>query len=327
MLCARYLFHDTNTFLSSNHYIPFDSCSLSLSLSNHYNINRAPSCGAIPGSMSFHASAKREKEEAPPATTTTLPTVGKGGLFGTGLSEWFALPIGVVAAVPLLTFDVYVINEETQLLAVFLAFCITFYTQGGDAVYAALDERAKNLLKEHNDAENLVIEALEQKLTFLKANQNTVNDFSAINELRATAYAKLNAAGAVKPKHDFKAQVEKMLTMIAAEEASYTEKTKMSLMSEATTSVTTKFTTDAALKKKALDAAIAKLKGGDKAEDPVQAAFVQFFKDKASAAAASKDDSEEKAQRAAMIAKMNSVAKNEGFFFAFDASGTPKMMA
>jgi len=33
VLCARYLFHDTNTFLSSNDYIPFDSCSLSLPLS------------------------------------------------------------------------------------------------------------------------------------------------------------------------------------------------------------------------------------------------------------------------------------------------------
>jgi len=54
---------------------------------------------------------------------------------------------------------------------------------------------------------------------------------------------------------------------------------------------------------------------------------VQFFKDKAAAAKASKDDTEEKAQRAAMIAKMNSVAKNEGFFFAFDSTGTPKMTA
>jgi len=283
----------------------------------------APSCGAIPGNMSFHASARREEDTV---ATTTLPTEGKGGLFGTGLSEWFALPIGVAAAVPLLTFDVYVINEETQLLAVFLAFCVTFYSQGGDAVYKAIDAKAETLLREHTEAEEKVIEALEQKLLFLKANQNTVNDFSAINEMRAAAYEKLNAAGAVKPKHDFKVQVERMLTMIAAEEASYTEKMKMTLMSEATASVTDKFSADKALKKSALDAAISKLKGG-KTEDPVQAEFVQFFKDKAAAAKASKDDSEEKAQRAAMIAKMNSLAKNEGFFFAFDASGSPKMTA
>jgi len=280
----------------------------------------APSC-AIPGNMSFHASAKREEEAK--AEATIEPS--KGGLFGTGLSEWFALPVGVVAAVPLIKFDWYVINEETQLLAVFLAFCVTVYTQGGDVIYKALDEKAVNLLKEHNEAEDKVIEALEQKLVFLKANQNMVNDFNAINEVRAETYEKLNAAGAIKPKHDFKLQVERMLNMIAAEEASVTDKAKTSLMAEATASVTDKFTSDKALKKAALDSAISKLKGGKAGADPIQAAFVQFFKDKAAAAAASKDDSEEKAQREAMIAKMNSVAKNEGFFFEIDAAGQPKM--
>ncbi|KAL9189437.1 hypothetical protein ACHAXT_009112 [Thalassiosira profunda] len=274
--------------------------------------------------MSFHASARREEEAKAEAA---VPVESKGGLFGTGLSEWFALPIGVAAAVPIIKFDWYVINEETQLLAVFLAFCVTFYTQGGDAVYNALDQKAKDLLKEHNEAEDKVIEALDQKLVFLKANQNMVNDFNAINEIRAATYEKLNAAGAVKPQHDFKAQVERMLTMIAAEEGSVAEKMKMGLMSEATASVTEKFSSDKALKKAALDAAIAKIKGDKSGSDPVQAAFVQFFKDKAAAAAASKDDSEEKAQKEAMIAKMNSVAKNEGFFFEFDASGKPTMKA
>jgi 6-pyruvoyl-tetrahydropterin synthase len=271
--------------------------------------------------MSFHASAKREEE----AKADAAIEPSKGGLFGTGLSEWFALPVGVAAAVPLIKFDWYVVNEETQLLAVFLAFCVTVYTQGGDAIHKALDEKAVNLLKEHNEAEDKVIEALESKLEFLKANQNMVNDFNAINELRAETYEKLNAAGAIKPKHDFKAQVERMLTMIAAEEASVTEKTKMALMAEATATVTEKFSSDKELKKAALDSAISKLKGGEAGADPIQAAFVQFFKDKAAAAAASKDDSEEKAQREAMIAKMNSVAKNEGFFFEFDAAGQPKM--
>lgn len=274
--------------------------------------------------MSFHASAKREEEAA--SADAVAPAESKGGLFGTGLSEWFALPVGVAAAVPFLKLEWYVVNEETQLLAVFLAFCVTFYTQAGDAVHKALDQKAVDLLKEHNDAEDKVIEALEQKLVFLKANQNTVADFNAINEIRAEAYEKLNAAGAVKPKHDFKAQVERCLGMIAAEESSYTEKMKSALMSEATATVTDQFATDKALKKAALDSAIAKIKGGKAGSDPVQAAFVQFFKDKAAKAKASKDDSEEKAQREAMIAKMNAVAKSEGFFFQFDAQGKPSMV-
>mmetsp|Transcript_15415 Transcript_15415/g.32680 ORF Transcript_15415/g.32680 Transcript_15415/m.32680 type:complete len:303 (-) Transcript_15415:189-1097(-) len=281
----------------------------------------APLCAA-PGNMSFHASAKREEDTA----ATTLPEEGKGGLFGTGLNEWFALPIGVAAAVPMIKLEWYVINEETQLLAVFLAFCVTVYTQGGDAIHKALSQKAEELLKEHNEAEDNVIAALEQKLEFLQTGKNMVNDFNAINEMRAETYKKLNAAGAIKPQHDFKAQVEKMLNMIAAEEASVTEKTKMSLMSEATASVTEKFSSDKALKKAALDSAIASIKGGKSGVDPVQAAFVQFFKDKSAEAKASKDDSEEKAQREAMIAKMNSLAKNEGFFFEFDAQGKPSMV-
>ncbi|KAL3796715.1 hypothetical protein HJC23_010015 [Cyclotella cryptica] len=281
----------------------------------------APSC-TVPGQMSFHASAKREEEAKADAVAVES---GKGGLFGTGLSEWFALPIGVAAAVPLIKLEWYVVNEETQLLAVFLAFCVTFYTQGGDAVYKALDQKAVNLLKEHHEVEDKVIQALEHKLEALKANHNMVNDFEAINTIRRETYEKLNKAGAIKPHHDFKAQVERMLNMIVVEEANVTEKTKMALMSEATASVTQKFSSDKALKKAALDAAISKLKGG-KADDPVQAAFIQFFKDKAAAAAASKDDSEEKAQREALIAKMNSVAKNEKFFFEFDAQGQPKLV-
>jgi hypothetical protein len=281
----------------------------------------APLCAA-PGNMSFHASAKREEE----AAATTLPEESKGGLFGTGLSEWFALPIGVAAAVPAIKLEWYVINEETQLLAVFLAFCVTLYTQGGDAIYKALDQKAVDLLKEHNEAEDKVIAALEHNLEFLQAGKNMVNDFNAINDIRATTYEKLNAAGAIKPQHDFKAQVERMLNMIAAEEASVTEKTKMALMTEATASVKDQFSSDKALKKAALDSAIAKIKGGKTGADPVQAAFVKFFKEKAAAAKASKDDSEEVAQKEAMIAKMNSVAKNEGFFFEFDKAGKPALL-
>jgi hypothetical protein len=278
----------------------------------------APSCAA-PGNMSFHASAKREEEANAAAAA---PAESKGGLFGTGLSEWFALPIGITAAVPLVKFDWYVINEETQLLAVFLAFCVTVYTQGGDAIYKALDQKAVDLLQEHTEAEDKVIEALETKLVFLKANQNMVNDFEAINVIRAETYEKLNAAGAIKPQHDFKAQVQRMLNSIAQEEASYTEKVKTSLMAEATANVTDKFSTDKALKKAALDAAISQIKGGKAGVDPIQAAFVQFFKDKA---AAGDDGSEEAAQREAMIAKMNSLAKNEKFFFQLDAKGNPSM--
>lgn len=244
---------------------------------------------------------------------------------GTGLSEWFALPIGMTAAIPLIKYEWYVINEETQLMAVFIAFCVTVYSQAGDAIYTSLDQKAKDLLKEHNEVEDKVIEALEQKLEALQANQDMVGDFEEINKMRETAYANLNAAGAIKPKHDFKMQMEKIISMMQAEETSVAEKAKAALMEEATASVTSTFASDKALKKSALDSAIAKIKGGTDSADPVHGAFVKFFQEKAAAAKKADDGSEEKAQREALIAKINGVAKSEGFFFSFDESGQPKM--
>ena len=283
--------------------------------------------------MAFHASALRDEEAKTPANTGRIDHIyeekGKGGLFGTGLSEWFALPIGITAAVPIINMDLYVINEETQLAAVFIAFCVALYTQGGDAIYKALDEKAQIILKEHNEAEDKVIEALEQKLDALKMNKNMVKDFEAINELREETYKKLNAAGAIKPQHEFKTQVERMLNMIAQEEANVTEKAKVALMEEATSSVTAAFTSSKDLKKKALDAAIAQIKGNVKegTVDPVRSEFSSFFKAKADAASKISGDDELMAQRAALVAKMNAVAKSEGFFFEIDATGKPTMKA
>lgn len=280
-----------------------------------------PAC-AVPRA-SFHLSAPRNEEQS--AEITATAPVSKGGLFGTGLSEWFALPIGIVAAIPAIKLEWYIVNEETQLAAVFIAFCVTLYTQGGDAIHKSLDEKAVNLLKEHNEAEDKVINALEEQLEFLQGNTEQVQHFEAINTIRGETYEKLNAAGVIKPKHDFKSQVEKMLGMIAAEETSVAEKAKTALMEEATASVSDQFTSSKALKKAALDAAIAAIKGGEMKEDPVRKAFVKFFADKSVAAAKADDGSEEAANRAALVAKMNSIAKNEQFFFSFDESGNPKM--
>jgi len=277
--------------------------------------------------MTFHSSThhnEEAKEVTPPPTTEPA---SKGGLFGTGLSEWFALPIGITAAIPAIHFNWYVVNEETQLLAVFVAFSVACYTQGGDAIFNALDAKAKGMLHEHNEAEDKVIAALETKRDFLKTNQNMVQDFEAINAMRVEGYASLNAAGVVKPLHDFKGQMERVLNMIVQEEASSKEKTKVALMEEATVTVKQQFTSSKALKKAALSAAIAQISGDatGTSEDPVRGEFVQFFKEKGAALASADDGSEAAIQRDAIVAKINAVAKSEGMFFEFGADGVPKV--
>lgn len=184
------------------------------------------------------------------------------------------------------------------------------------------------MLKIQNDAEEEVIKKMQENLEHMKLTENIVSDYQAAFDLTTESYAKLNAAGKIKPQHDLKAQVEKVLGMIATEEQSAYEKAKTAMMSEATEAVTAQFLSDDKLKTAALDAALAKIAGA-KADgaDPVQGAFVKFFQVKTAAAKKADDGSELKEARATMVSKMNAIAENEGFYFRFDASGQPKMVA
>ena len=235
----------------------------------------------------------------------------------------------MAVAVPALEYEWLVINEEFQLAACFVAFCVIAYNQGGDALYQVIDSRAEAMLKEHREAETKVIEALEAKLEVLEGTGegNMADEFRAINKVREETYAKLNAAGAIKPQHDFKAQIERALTMIQTEENNVADKAKTALMAEATASVMDQFVQSDDLKKAALDSAIATIKGGAASGgDPVQGAYIKFFQDKAAASAKADDSAEVEAQRRALVAKLNAVAKSEGYFFEFDEAGQPKML-
>jgi hypothetical protein len=189
-------------------------------------------------------------------------------------------------------------------------------------------DEAKSILKLQNDAEDEVISKLQENLDYMDLTENVVEDYQNVLDLTKTSYDKLNAAGKLKPQHELKAQVEKVLGMIANEEQSAYGKAKMALrMLEATDSFTAQFASDDdALKKAGLDHALARLMGKAKpGSDPVQAAFVKFFKETTAAAKKADDGSEEKASRTAMLTKMNSIAVNEKMYFRFDeATGQPK---
>lgn len=215
-----------------------------------------------------------------------------------------------------------------QLASTFLAFCVVAYTQGGDAIAKSFKDEADAMLEIQNKAEDEVIAKLEENLEYMKLTENIVQDYQDVLDLTQESYDKLNAAGKIKPQHDLKAQVEKMLTIIANEEQSAYDKAKTEMMMEATEAVTADFSSSKELKKAALDNALAKLTGKAKAgSDPVQAAFVKFFQEKAAAAKKADDGSEEKAARASMVTKMNAIAEAEGMYFRFDADGKPTMAA
>jgi hypothetical protein len=190
-------------------------------------------------------------------------------------------------------------------------------------------------LEEHNRQEDAIITLLQDKINDIQMQSRIVQDAEDIKALKLATYEKLSAAGKVKPLYDFKSQMERMLALVEAEEVNLKEKAKHALMEEATAAVTAQFASSAELKKSSLAGAIAALKkgsgtggatGGGGGPDVVQAAYIQFFKDKQKSAQKIDVGAETAASRKAIVTKLNAVAKNEGFFFEFDEAGKPKMV-
>jgi len=267
---------------------------------------------AAPSVSSFHYSAPRKEEEKDAAVAVEPAS--------SGISPLFAIPIGVALAVPILEFQWFDPDAETLLASTFLGFCVVAYTQGGDMIANLFKDEAKDMLKAQNQAEEEVIAKLQESVDYMKLTENIVQDYQSVYDLTETSYVKLAASGIIKPQHELKAQMEKMLTMIVAEETNQYEKAKAAMMADATTAVTAEFASNKDLKKAALTAAISKLTGKGKAaaSEPVRDEFVKYFKQSAVNAKASDDGSEEKIARDNMIAKLNSAADNEGMYFDFD---------
>lgn len=281
--------------------------------------SRMASRRSVPGlapSVNFHASLPRAKEEeaAPEATSSSWDPL-------------YALPLGIAFAVPAIQYEWYLVNEETQLAACFIAFTAIVYKQFGGVIQEALEEDGKRVLAEHNAAEDQVISSLQTSIQNIKEQETLVEDVAAIKELKGVTYNKLNEVGKVKPLYDFKAQMEKLLSMIASEEAAMQEKSKIAMMEEATVAVKQAFTANEDLKKAALQSAISSLKGGQGGgKDPVQQAYLSFFAEKKKAAEKIDAAAESKEARLAILSKLNATAMNEGFFFRFDETGKPKMV-
>lgn len=272
-----------------------------------------------PQLQEFHVSFRREEESKPEVAVEKVEEGSWTPLYGVSL--------GIALAVPAIQYEWYLVNEETQLAACFICFCGVVYKQFGGVIYEALEEDGKRVLAETNAAEDSVIRDLDTAIKDIESQAGIVEDLEGVKQLKIETYEKLNAVGKVKPSYNFKAQVEKLLTVIESEEASSQEKGKMALMEEATAAVTEAFATNKELKKQTLANAVAMLKGTKTGADPVKEAYLKFFADKKKAAESLNEADEAKESREAMIAKLNAVAKNDKFYFEFDGAGVPKMVA
>lgn len=201
------------------------------------------------------------------------------------------------------------------------------YKNYGQDIYEYLENGATQTLVDLNKSEDEIINLLQEKIDDMTMQSNILQDAKNIHALKLATYDKLNAAGKNKPLYDFKSQMERLLSLVAQEEAAIRERTKHSLMAEATASVTKEFATNADLKRQSLTNAIAVLKGSGARADPVKTAYVKFFKAKQAEAAKTDVNQEIAMARAAVLTKLNSVAKSENFYFQFDKEGKPTMVA
>lgn len=267
--------------------------------------------------QSFHVSAKREEE-----AKTAEPAPAKSSSF----HPIYLVPISITLAIPAIKYEWILLNEELQLATCFMMFSAIVYKQFGGVLHEALEADGKKIIEDHNKIEDQVINILEHKLKDVEIQKDIVKDAEDIKALKLSTYKKLETVGVHKPQYEFKAQVEKLVSMIATEEQNLTEKAKMALMAEATEAVKGAFATSDELKKSSLANALTLLKGGKSKSDPVKDAYIKFFKSKAEMAKSIDETAEAKAAREAMITKLNAVAKGEGFFFQFDSSGKPVMV-
>jgi hypothetical protein len=225
-------------------------------------------------------------------------------------------------------FVLFVVVLFQQLAACFIAFTAIIYKQFGGVIQEALEDDGKRVLSDHNAAEDMIISSLNTSIENIKSQDTIVEDIAAVKAIKVETYKKLNEVGKIKPLYDFKAQIEKLVGLIGTEETVMREKAKSVLMAEATVAVKEAFVSNAELKKASLSAAIATLKGGGGgAKDPVQQAYLKYFAEKKKSAEKINPATEAKEARDAIILKLNSVAMNDGFYFKFDESGKPQMIA
>lgn len=290
-------------------------------------LSRASATGArswaVPTASSYHSSVPRREEEKKDDSADVAPSSGGG------INPLYGIPVGVALAVPILEYQWFIPNEETLLASTLLGFCVVMYTQGGETIANMFKDEANDMLKAQNEAEDKVIAKLEESVEYMKLTENVVSDYQAIMDLTESSYAKLNASGKIKPQHVLKAQMEKILSMIAAEEQNMYEKAKLAMMAEATEAVTAEFASSKELQKSAVTSAIAKLTGkaGKDGADPVKDEFVKFFQQKGAAAKKADGAAEEQQARESLLTKLNAAAENDNMYFRFNVStGKPHLV-
>lgn len=196
-----------------------------------------------------------------------------------GLNDWkFALPAGLFIAIPALSNEVLVLDAETQLVACFILFCSTMYSQVGGMLGKSLDDYSREIYEELKAVDETLLTQINGAIAADKEVLTLEEDFKALNEITdnlAVAQADiLNHREA----HLYREAIVKKLDSLHALEESAVYAIRSRMVNQVKTDVVNTFATDKKVKEAALNRAIEVLAGGAKGklgEDIVGKVFTQ----------------------------------------------------
>lgn len=194
------------------------------------------------------------------------PEEKKGLIARLGLDDWkFALPVGMILAIPALGNEILVLNAETQLLAVFILALSTLYTQGGSMIAKSLDDYADNIHKTLKKVDDSVLSEYQSSIVENKKLLTLANDYKSLyqvlDDLSVAQADVLNYSA----EHKYRDAIAKKLDSLVAIEDSVTTAIHQKMVASVTADVVNQFK-DKKIKDAALDQAIAVLAGGASAK-------------------------------------------------------------
>jgi hypothetical protein len=182
-----------------------------------------------------------------------------------GLDDWkFALPVGMFIGIPCLANEVLVLDAETQLVACFILFCSTMYTQVGGMMAKSLDAYSKDIFDELKAVDDAMLSQINTAVAADEMVLSLDEDFKqycTLTDQLAIAQADvLNH----KEVHMYREAVVKKLDSLHALEESAVNAIKKRMMSKVKADVVDAFTNDKKAKELALTRAIEVLASGAK---------------------------------------------------------------
>jgi len=173
------------------------------------------------------------------------------------LCDWkYMVPAGILVGIPLISNEVIVLSEETQLLAVFMLFTGTLYTQVGGMAAKFFDEYRENVFKEQRAIDDAQIEQIRNSIEEHEKCLSLASDFEQFLAVKDASKRLAIEASNYEAKHAFRAAMIRKLEAVAATEETALQGIKGRMVNYVIDDVTNQFTTDKKAKENALNQAL-----------------------------------------------------------------------